>query len=151
MRIIAWLALFSMTSFPPAFATDTVPPQIPLRDFFRNPEISGFQLSPNGEALAYVRPYENRLNVFVRPRQGGDEKRLTSVTDRDVTAFFWKGDRYVLFLKDNNGDENFHLYVVDRDGKEVRDLTPFDGVRAEMIDDLEDHPTDVIVGLNKRN
>lgn len=132
-------------------SSNPVPPQIPLRDFFRNPDIAGFQLSPSGNDLAYVRPYENRLNVFIRPRQGGDEKRLTSVTDRDVTAYFWKGDQYILFLKDNNGDENFHLFAVDRDGKQVRDLTPFEGARAELIDDLEDHPTDVVVAINKRD
>ncbi|MBV9998432.1 MAG: S9 family peptidase [Verrucomicrobia bacterium] len=151
MRIIVLLALFSMTNLSQAASSSPLPPQIPLRDFFRNPEIAGFQLSPSGNDLAYVRPYESRLNVFIRPREGGEEKRLTSVTDRDVTAYFWKGDQYILFLKDNGGDENFHLFAVDRDGKQVRDLTPFEGARAELIDDLEDHPTDVIVALNKRN
>ena len=140
-----------MTNLAQASSSNPLPPQIPLRDFFRNPEIAGFQLSPSGNDLAFVRPYENRLNVFIRPRQGGEEKRLTSVTDRDVTAYFWKGDQYILFLKDNGGDENFHLYAVDRDGKQARDLTPFEGARAEVIDDLEDHPTDVIVALNKRD
>ncbi len=149
MKRIFMLALFSTATMAQAGAGEPAP--IPLRDFFRNPDITGFQLSPSGDALAYIKPYENRLNIFVRVRTGDEEKRLTSVTDRDVTSFFWKGDGRILFLKDNGGDENFHLYAANRDGTEPKDLTPFEGVRAQVIDDLEDHPTDVIVGLNKRN
>jgi dipeptidyl aminopeptidase/acylaminoacyl peptidase len=140
-----------MATLAPAQSNEAVPRSIPLRDFFRNPEITGFQLSPGGEDLAYLKPYDKRLNLFVRPKDGGAETQLTKVTDRDLTAYFWKGDRHLLFIKDNGGDENFHLYAVERGGGEAKDLTPFEGVRCEMIDDLEDDPTDVIVGLNRRN
>jgi dipeptidyl aminopeptidase/acylaminoacyl peptidase len=140
-----------MSIISPCRANDGVPPEIPVRDFFRNPEITGFQLSPSGEQLAFLKPVDSRLNVFVQPTTGGEAKEITRVKDRDIGGFFWKGDHYILYLKDNGGDENFHLYVAHSDGSEERDLTPFDGVKAEMIDDLEDIPNEVIVGLNKRN
>ncbi len=132
-----------------AFANVVTAPKIPVRDFFKNPEKTNFQLSPNGKYISFTQPVENRLNIHVMPR-GGDAKRLTTVKDRDIRQYFWKGDDHLLFLKDNGGDENFHLYAVDCDGKATRDLTPFDKVRVELIDDLEDHPTDVLIGLNKR-
>ncbi|HXC62156.1 MAG TPA: S9 family peptidase, partial [Nitrospiria bacterium] len=132
-------------------AEDSVPPTIPLRDFFRNPETTGYELSPSGALIGFLKPVDNRLNIFVQPKSGGEAKQITQVKDRDIRTFFWKGDNFLLYLKDNGGDENFHLYVSRSDGTGERDLTPFDGVRAEMIDDLEDHPTDLIVGLNKRN
>jgi dipeptidyl aminopeptidase/acylaminoacyl peptidase len=140
-----------MSILSPSYAADGVPSEIPIRDFFRNPEITAFQLSPSGEQLAFLKPVNNRLNVFVRSKSGGEAKQITQVKDRDIGGFFWKGDNHILYLKDNGGDENFHLYVAHSDGSVERDLTPFDGVKADMIDDLEDNPTDVIVGLNKRN
>ncbi len=132
-------------------ADDAVPPQIPVRDFFRNPQAAGFSISPNGKYLALLQPWNNRLNVWIEPVEGGEAKRLTSITDRDISGVSWKGNDVVLFAKDNGGDENYHLYSVDRDGKNQRDLTPFTGVRATIVDDLEDNPTDVIIQTNQRD
>jgi dipeptidyl aminopeptidase/acylaminoacyl peptidase len=137
--------------FVGAQAEDTVPPQIPLRDFFRNPQAAGFSISPDGKYLALLEPWNNRLNVWVEPVEGGEAKRLTSITDRDITGVSWKGNDVVLFAKDNGGDENFHLYAVGRDGQDERDLTPFAGVKVGVVDDLEDSPTDVIIQTNQRD
>ncbi|MGB4076900.1 MAG: hypothetical protein WBK43_00115, partial [Prolixibacteraceae bacterium] len=41
-------------------------PLLPLEDFFRNPEKTAFQLSPNGEYFSYLAPWETRLNIFVQ-------------------------------------------------------------------------------------
>jgi dipeptidyl aminopeptidase/acylaminoacyl peptidase len=125
--------------------------RIPLRDFFRNPEQATFQLSPDGNSIAFVQPYENRMNVFVRPRAGGPAVRITSETDRDVAGYFWKSSRRIVYLKDFKGDENFHLVSVDSDGKNLIDLTPFDKVRAMIIDDRYDDDGEILVALNKRN
>ena len=65
--------------------------RIPLRDFFRNPEQATFQLSPDGNSIAFLQPHQNRMNVFVRPRAGGPAVRITSETERDVAGYFWKG------------------------------------------------------------
>ena len=135
---------------PAADATPRAKP-IPLRDFFRNPDQSGFQLSPDGNSLALVQPYKDRMNVFVRPRAGGPAVRVTSETERDVAGYFWKGSHRIVYLKDFKGDENFHLVAVDADGKNLVDLTPFDKVRAMIVDDLYDNDDEILVSLNKRN
>lgn len=124
--------------------------QIPLRDFFKNPEKTAFKISPDGKYIAFLAPYQTRLNVHVQ--QIGSEKatRVTSVTDRDIADYFWKGNNRILYIRDNKGDENYHLYGIDADGKNEKDLTPFDKVRTQLIDDLEEHDTDVLIGLNKR-
>ncbi|MBV8329591.1 MAG: S9 family peptidase [Verrucomicrobia bacterium] len=131
--------------------TEDAPSIIPLRDFFRNPQKTGYQLSPSGDFIGFLQPVGSRLNIFVRPKAGDDAKQITAVADRDIQNFLWKGNKYLVYLKDDGGDENFHLHVTQIDGISQRDLTPFDGVRAEVIDDLEDHPTDLLIGLNKRN
>ncbi|MFC4160950.1 S9 family peptidase [Chitinimonas lacunae] len=144
-KMLKPLALATLLALGQAHAST----EVPLRDFFRNPEKAGFQLSPNGKYVSFVQPHENRLNIHVMER-GGEARRVTAVKDRDIRNYFWKGNDFLLYLKDNGGDENFHLFTVDREGKSSRDLTPFDGVKVTLIDDLERHPTDVIIGLNKR-
>ncbi|WP_137937166.1 S9 family peptidase [Chitinivorax sp. B] len=142
----ATLLILSLLGAAPSYAVE----QIPVREFFKNPQQTNFQISPDGKMVSFTQPFERRMNIHVQAR-GGNAKRITSVEDRDIRQYFWKGNDYLLFLKDNGGDENFHLFAVDKEGKATRDLTPFDKVRVELIDDLVDHPTDVIIGLNKRN
>jgi len=125
--------------------------QIPLEDFFKNPEKTAFKISPNGKYFSYLAPYESRLNIFIQERGKDSATRITSETDRDIRRYFWPNDEQVLYLKDQGGDENYRLYVANIDGSGVTCLTDFPGVRTEIIDDLPDFPDEVIIGMNKRN
>jgi len=132
--------------------TAAVPPKIPLRDFFKNPVSRGYDLSPDGQTLSFLQPWESRMNIFIRPTAGGEAKRLTNEKDRDIRNYAWKGNGFVVYAMDDKGDENFHLKRVDLKSGEVKDLTPFPKVRSEIIDDLADvSETDVLITLNKRN
>lgn len=125
--------------------------RIPLRDFFRNPERSGYQISPDGNWISFLAPYERRMNVHIMPRTGGEPKRVTSETTRDLAGYFWKSNDRIIYLRDKDGDENWHLYSVDRNGENHIDLTPFDEVTVDIVDDLEDHHSDMLISMNKRN
>ena len=143
------LGAFEIVASPAASAADDAP--IPVRDFFRHPERSNFRISPDGKTLAFLQPYERRMNIYVQPIAGGEPKRLTNETARDIPDHFWKGPDRLVYVKDFGGDENFHVVAVNKDGSGLKDLTPFDGVRAEIIDQLRDFPDELLVGLNKRN
>ncbi len=121
-----------------------------LQDFFRNPEKAGFAISPDGTYLSWMAPFEKRMNVFVRPLAGGPETRVTSETARDISSYFWKGNR-ILYLKDFGGDENFHLVSVDLSGKDLKDLTPGDKLRAEVVDVLQDDDHHLLLSHNRRD
>lgn len=125
--------------------------QIPVREFFRNPEKSGFDLSPDGNYISYMAPYQDRMNIHVQKVGESDAKRITSVTDRDIAGYFWADDQRIIYLRDNGGDENYYITVIDKDGQNERVLTQFDNVRTQIIDDLEEIPDEVIIGMNKRN
>jgi Tol biopolymer transport system component len=90
--------------------------QIPLEDFFKNPEKSRYQISPDGKYFSFLAPYESRMNIFVQERGKDEAERLTSETDRDISGYFWPNSNQILYLKDNGGDENFRLYGVNIDG-----------------------------------
>ncbi len=127
--------------------------QIPLEDFFRNSEHTGYQLSPDGQYISYLAPYADRLNVFVRRVDQDDDHalRLTSETERSVAGYMWADNERLLFMKDTAGDENYQLYGVRRDGTDLRAYTAFEGVRTSLIDDLEEQPGYVMIGMNRRN
>jgi dipeptidyl aminopeptidase/acylaminoacyl peptidase len=124
--------------------------QVPLRDFFKNPEQAGHQVSPDGKYLAWAAPYERRMNVFVRPLAGGAATRVTSETARDIGGYFWKGER-IVYVKDFGGDENFHVVSVDLKGGDLKDLTPGEKVRADIVDILIDDDSHMIVSHNRRD
>ena len=126
---------------------------IPLEDFFRNSERTSFQLSPDGRHLAYLAPYENRMNVYVRPLGGDTDQplRVTEETARDVAGYCWADNERLLFMKDVGGDENYQLFGVRCDGSDLRAYTPFPGVRTALLDDLEEQPDVVMIEMNRRN
>ena len=122
----------------------------PLEDFFKNPDQSRYQISPDGKYYSYMAPYEDRMNVFVQEIGTDNVIQLTKETDRDISGYFWPNNNQILFLKDQGGDENFRLYGVNIDGSNQVCFTDFEDVRTQIIDDLPDIPEEVIIGLNKR-
>ena len=127
---------------------------IPLEDFFRNPEMSSFQLSPNGKYISYMKPWEdgNRMmNVYVRPIVSAEEVRITGASKRSLYGYFWLNENRIAYVQDEGGDENIHIYAVNIDGSNNIDLTPFENIQARITDDLEDNPDYMLVALNKRN
>lgn len=126
--------------------------KFPLEDFFRNSPQTGFQISPDGKHIAFLSPYEDRMNIFVRPTYGEETPvQLTHETARSVAGYMWVGNDRIIFMKDVGGDENYQLFSVGIDGGGLRGYTNFPGVRTRLIDDLEDIPDEVLIAMNRRN
>ncbi|TDL57688.1 S9 family peptidase [Paenibacillus dendritiformis] len=124
---------------------------IPVEDFMRNPGSLAYQISSDGNYLTFMAPWENRANVFVKNMGGsGEPERVTSSKDRDIAGFFWKGDT-LLYVKDNGGDENFHLYSSSFNGAQEKDLTPYSGVQAGLVSLMSGVKDEILVTLNKEN
>lgn len=124
---------------------------IPLEDFFKNSERTAYQISPDGCHFSYMAPYENRMNIFVEDVKGGEPLQITYETERSVAGYMWADNHRILFVKDTGGDENYQLYGVNLDGTDLKAYTDFPGVRTTIIDDLEDIPDEIIIGMNRRN
>ena len=132
-------------------ASAELPELIPLRDFFRNPVESGHSLSPNGEYIGFLKPWNSRMNIFVQKIGEEDATRVTSVTERDIPGFFWATDDRIVYSLDKGGDENYHVFAINRDGSNELDLTPFEETRASVIDDLRDDPEHMLIRHNERD
>lgn len=126
-------------------------PKIALEDFFKNPEKTSYQISPDGSYYSYLAPYESRKNIYVENIESGETKRVTSQTDRDIAGYFWANNEQLVFMRDDGGNENWYLMATDVNTGEEKPLTKMEGVRSQIIDDLEDIPEEMIIGLNQRN
>jgi dipeptidyl aminopeptidase/acylaminoacyl peptidase len=130
---------------------------IPRQVLFGNPERISPRLSRGGNRLAWIAPHGGVLNVWVAPMapEGVDwagARVVTEDTDRGIRAFGWAhDDRHLLYVQDTGGDENWRLYDVDLDTMQRRDLTPFDGVQARIVAADRKFPTQVLIGLNRRD
>ena len=125
---------------------------IPREVLFGAPERFRPQLSPDGTKLAWLAPDEKKvINVWGRAVDGGEAKPITH-EKRNLYFFAFAPDgRHVLFFEDGDGDENDHLFSASIDGAEVRDLTPFRGVRAQNVIASAARPDEVLVALNLRD
>ena len=130
---------------------------IPRRVLFGNPERISPRISPDASTLAWIAPHEGVLNVWTTPvgpacADWAAARVVTDDTDRGIRMFAWAHDgRHLLYLQDTGGDENWRLHDVDLATMQRRDLTPFEGVRAEIIATEQKFPTEILVGLNRDN
>jgi dipeptidyl aminopeptidase/acylaminoacyl peptidase len=143
------------SSAPPAEKPKTAAsavPLIPREVLFDNPERANPQISPDGTMLAWLAPHQGVLNVWVRALGKPDERVVTDDRKRGIRTFFWQADSaHLLYLQDSGGDENWRLYQTRLTTTATRDLTPFDGVKAELVGASPRVPGSILVGLNKRN
>src|SRR5436190_4904953 len=139
-----------------------LPPLIDRELLFGNPEIAGAQLSPDGKYIAFLKPWKDTRNIWVKKTEEpfSSARLLTTETKRPIPAFFWTWDaKQVLYVKDKDGDENYNVYSVDpaaptpagKDAPASRDLTGLTGVRVEVVDLPKKDPDTIYIGLNDRD
>jgi dipeptidyl aminopeptidase/acylaminoacyl peptidase len=128
-------------------------PLIPRKVLFGNPDRAQVQISPDGAALSWLAPRDGVLNVWVAPRQNLEAARpVTHDTGRGIRFYLWAyTNQHILYIQDKNGDENWRVYSVDLKNDEVKDLTPFEGVRAQFQEVSYKHPIEIVIGLNNRD
>jgi dipeptidyl aminopeptidase/acylaminoacyl peptidase len=143
----ACVLLSSMTA-----VSAEMPPIIPRDDLFGNPDRSTPKISPDGKRLAYLAPDEGVLNVWMRTLRGDDDRPLTRDRGRGIRWYTWApNNRQILYVQDRDGDENWHIYGLDLDTLEVRDLTPIKGVQAQFVAVEPNYPDEILIALNDRD
>lgn len=157
MNFIKGVSMLTILLSIQAFAQ--LPPLIDREIFFGDPEISGAQISPDGNYITFIKPFNNVRNIWIKDfDKPFDEARpLTADTSRPIMGYFWSvNSKYVLYVQDKGGDENYNVYAVDPSLKgdpvpEARNLTPYDNVRASIYSVPKSTPNNIVVGINDRN
>ncbi|HEU4769767.1 MAG TPA: alpha/beta fold hydrolase [Pyrinomonadaceae bacterium] len=158
LLILSVLMLFTLGA--PAWAQS--PPSIDRELFFGDPEIAGAQISPDGAFIAFIKPFKGTRNVWVKKtwEPFSNAKPITADTKRPIPGYFWSRDgKYILFVQDKAGDENYNVYAVNpadapasgQDVPATRKLTDVKGVRAIIYLAPRTEPDSIYVGINDRD
>src|SRR5690348_11335019 len=138
------------------------PPIIDREIFFGDPEVAGAQISPDGAFIAFIKPFKGTRNIWVKKTADPftSAKPITADTKRPIPSYFWSRDsKYILFVQDKAGDENYNVYAVNpadapASGQEVpaaRNLTDVKGIRAAIYAVPRTEPDSLYIGMNDRD
>lgn len=146
-------ALAAATLLPASALKAELPALISREVLFGNPVKASPKISPDGKKLAYLAPDKaGVLNVWVRTLGQTDDKVITQDKKRGVRQYFWQDDaENLLYIQDQGGDENFHLYQTNLKTLSTRDLTPFSAIRVQIVGQDAKFPDTMLVGLNIRD
>jgi dipeptidyl aminopeptidase/acylaminoacyl peptidase len=130
----------------------SLPPLIPRDLLLGSPKRWQPIISPDGATLAYLAPDDRGiLQIWVRTL-GKDDDRCVSRARRETPSYGWSWDsKTILYAQDSEGDENWHLIAIDLDSGNIRDLTPWQGVRCHYWIRSARRPGELLALLNVRN
>jgi dipeptidyl aminopeptidase/acylaminoacyl peptidase len=126
---------------------------LPRKVLFGNPDKASPHISPDGKQISYLAPVDGVMNVWVGPIDKPDDaKPVTQDKKRGIRSYFWAyTSQHLLYIQDQGGDENWHVYRVDLKSGETKDLTPIKGVNAQIEGVSRKFPNEMLIGLNDRD
>lgn len=149
------MLVLSLTSHVSFAQSEGDPTELIARDLlFGHPEKFQGRISPDGNYVSWLAPVNGVQNVWVAPANDVTEAyAVTTDTGRGIQNHMWTFDgASILYLQDNGGDENDHVYLVNIKSKQKHDLTPMpQGKKAMMMAMSADKPELVVVATNERN
>ncbi|MEJ8568929.1 S9 family peptidase [Elongatibacter sediminis] len=155
IRVLLGAALALMLAAPHAIAE-----KLPLETFFKKPQFTNFQISPNGKELAAMAPVNGRLNIVIIDLETREPRAVTGMSSQDVSGFLWANNERILFFMDKDGSESFGIFAVNTDGSLLRTLV--EPVEAQLkggkavikitsiLDTLDEEKDWVLVSSNDR-
>ena len=120
---------------------------------FGNPSRAQGQIAPDGRWLSWLAPERGVLNIWVAPvGDMGAARAITADRKRGIRFHAWaNSSAYVLYIQDEGGTEDWHVYAAPVAGGPARDLTPMPGVNARIQELSLDEPNAIAVALNDRD
>ena len=123
--------------------------QIPVNDFFGTPQKSGFKISPDGKYISYLKPYKERLNLFVRSLADGSERMATSFTDYSLRDYYWTYNDQLVFSQDVIATDQLKIFALDINTLKLHLLMTGNKVRMKVISRIKEDPNIINVAMNK--
>jgi len=123
-----------------------------VKDYFAKPASSSFQLSPNGTYMSYRNKDDKLKNhVYVKNIKTEEVKRVITEGEELVRGYGWANDNRLIYVMDKGGNEDYHMFAVNVDGSNQKELTPYEGVKVEILALLKDDKDHMVVSMNKNN
>ena len=123
-----------------------------VADYFKKPNQSSFQFSPDGKYVSYKQREENgKVHVYTKNTITDEVVRVIEEKDELIRGYGWANETRLIYIMDKGGDENYHLFAVDIDGKNQVELTPYEGVKVDILNALKEQKDFMIILMNKDN
>ncbi|MDH5198765.1 MAG: prolyl oligopeptidase family serine peptidase, partial [Gemmatimonadota bacterium] len=100
-------------------------------------------------------------NIYVkRLDEPFEAAHPVTADERPVPGYFWSRDgKFILYVQDKGGNENFHIYAVNPAAAPeaatgvpaARDLTPYGAIQARITAVPRTTPNTIVVSLNDRD
>lgn len=123
-----------------------------IEDFVQYPTQFSFQFSPTGLYLSYKeRDEAGKIHLYIKNTITDEITRVLEQGEDLIREYGWANNERIYYLKDNGGNEIYHLFAVDINGKNRIELTPFDNVETVIVNDLKAQKKYMIIKMNKDN
>ncbi|BAJ03869.1 S9 family peptidase [Shewanella violacea] len=111
--------------------------QYDAQTFFETTTYFGSSFSENGESILIGSDQSGIFNLYKLDAATGAQSPLTTFKDTTYPVSWFPNDDRVLLTQDNAGNELYHLFVRELDGK-ITDITPGDETRAGFVNFTND-------------
>ncbi|MDR2692084.1 MAG: S9 family peptidase [Dysgonamonadaceae bacterium] len=124
-----------------------------VEDYFSRPKASNFNLSPDGKYMSYMEKEDGstKRHVYVKDVKTQKVTRVIEEKDELIRGYSWVNESRLIYVMDKGGNENYHIYAVNLDGSNHIDLTPFEDVRADILNMLKEQKDYIIIQMNKNS
>ncbi len=123
-----------------------------VEDYFARPKARTFRFSPNGKFMSYREKDENKKNhIYVKEIATDKVTRVIEEKEELIRGYGWANNDRLVYVMDKGGNEDYHLFAVNIDGTERKELTPFEGVQVNILESLKEDEDHIIISMNKNN
>lgn len=130
LSIVAALLFIGCKQEPEKPETVITLPSYTIEQMMDNENVGGGSFSPDKSEILVSSNRSGIYNMYTVPTGGGAFRPVTQSDSSSVFAIsFFPEDSRKLFRMDDNGNEVYHIYLMEEDGN-IRDLTPWEGARS---------------------
>ena len=110
------------------------------------------KISPDGKKIAYLALHQGVASLWLKTLGSTEADEVVIHDPRaPILDFLWQTDsEHLLFFKDSDGGQNWHVYQTHLGSRNVRDLTAFFGVKARLVAADSRFPDQILVAMNLR-
>jgi len=141
-----WLFLI-----PLFFACKQKGKEIPVADFFKSQDKSGFGLSPDGKSLSYFKLEDNKQNIIIEDIASGETRQITNLTDKNVNYYTWVSNNDLVYYKKDDSGRQIDVFIIDKEGSNERQLNDNERSKMKVLKDQLIDDKYLLVSSNKRD
>ncbi|HEY0243990.1 MAG TPA: prolyl oligopeptidase family serine peptidase, partial [Mucilaginibacter sp.] len=131
--------------------------EIPVNDFFKIPEKSGFKISPDGKYVSFIKPDKDKQNLYIESlddlmNNSGTERLAATFSNYSGRDYTWTYDNQIVFSQSDNITDQNKIVVVDVATLKLRNMiSEKKEVRIRILNRNRHQPDVITIEMNKRD